>query len=213
MNSSRHRLTVRTHGFHPCNRSSILRGDVFSKENYEIFTIEKDFKNAAQYIAKKRRDFHRSYNTKRHWDDPLKGEYGDEYWGVLGEILFRNHIKQKNLKDKSDFPKLFTEDQKNLPKYDVKICDKKIEVKSIPPDSHGKKRIRLLIKESEFHNDDFFIAIKFWDDNTYSICGYITLEEVLNTKITQLKYSKGYSFFLKDLQHIKNFWDIFAELV
>jgi hypothetical protein len=77
---------------------------LFSNKNYENFNINEDFKKAALYVAKKRRDFHRSYNTKRHWNDPSKGEYGDEYWGVLGEIIFRDHIKKKNLKEKSDFP-------------------------------------------------------------------------------------------------------------
>lgn len=31
MNLCHHRLTVRTHGFHPCNRGSIPRGDAFAE--------------------------------------------------------------------------------------------------------------------------------------------------------------------------------------
>jgi hypothetical protein len=184
------------------------------KENYEVHLISGELKSVSMYIAKKRRMFHRSYNTKRHWTDPNKGEYEDEYWGVLGEVLFRSQVKDRNLKSIFDFPPLFTTDQKSIPKWDAKVKDKSLEIKSIPPDSNGMKRIRLMIKESEFHKDDYFIPIKFWDDNSYSFCGYLTLEEVLSSPIQQLKYSKGYCFLLSEIPNqMSSLWDQWEELI
>lgn len=180
----------------------------FCKENYEVYLISEEIKMVSMYVAKKRRNFHRGYNTKRHWTDPNKGEYEDEYWGVLGEIVFRDQINKRKLKSIFNFPPLFTENQSTIPKWDAKVNDKTVEIKSIPPDSHGMRRIRLMIKESEFHKDDYFVPIKFWDDNSYSFCGYLTLPEVLNSPIQTLKYSKGYSFLLETIpNHMSVLWD------
>ena len=170
------------------------------KDNYKVYSVNAEEKKIALEAAKKRRNHHRSYGSKRHWQDAEKGEYADEYWGVLGELLFRKHVAHRIIDESLDFPPLFTEDQVNTPKYDSKIGSKKIEIKSIPPDSHGKKRIRMMIKESEFHDDDYYVAIKFWDEENYSFCGYLTKAEILNSGIVDLPYSKGYCFFLSELR-------------
>jgi len=170
-----------------------------NKSNYKVHAITVREQDTAIEVARKRRDFHRSYGSQKHWDDKEKGEYGDEYWGALGEIVFRKHLAHRILDKSLDFPPLFTEDQVNTPKYDAKIGSKKIEIKAIPPDSNGKSRIRLMIKESEFHDDDYFVAIKFWDEGTYSFCGYLTRSEVLERDVEDLPYSKGYCFFLTEL--------------
>ena len=60
-------------------------------------------------------------------------------------------------------------------------------------------RIRMMIKESEFHDDDYYVAIKFWDEETYSFCGYLSRQEILDNNIIDLPYSRGYSFLLSEL--------------
>ena len=171
-----------------------------NKENYIVHEINGQDKSSALLIAKKRRNFHESYGSQRHWHDEEKGEYADEYWGVLGEIVFRKQFSHRIMDKSVDFPPLYTEDQANTPKYDSKIGDKRIEIKTIPPDSNGKRRVRLMIKESEFHDDDYYVGIKFWDDDSYSFCGYLTKSDILQSEIIDLRYSRGYSFFLEDLR-------------
>jgi len=169
---------------------------------HRLTTWEKE--NAFK-VAKERRDYHRSYGTTRHWDDEEKGEYADEYWGMIGEMVFRKHITHRILDEPIFFPPLWKVPQGERIKYDARIGDKTIEIKTIPPDSHGKRRIRMMIKAGEFHNDDYYVAIKFWDEDTYSFCGYLTLKEVLDSGIvnnargTGGPYSEGYSIFLSDL--------------
>jgi len=115
-------------------------------------------------------------------------------------LVFRKHLAHRIIDESLDFPPLFTKDHANAPKYDSKIGSKKIEIKSIPPDSNGKKRVRMMIKESEFHDDDYYVAIKFWDEETYSFCGYLTRQEILNSNIIDLPYSRGYCFLLSELR-------------
>jgi len=170
------------------------------KDNYKLHMITSEEKKISLEAAKKRRDHHRSYGSKRHWQDKEKGEYADEYWGVLGELVFRKHLAHRIIDESLDFPPLFTKDHANAPKYDSKIGSKKIEIKSIPPDSNGKKRVRMMIKESEFHDDDYYVAIKFWDEETYSFCGYLTRQEILDSNIIDLPYSRGYCFLLSELR-------------
>jgi hypothetical protein len=179
---------------------TVYEEKLLDKNNYIVHPITIREQETATEVARRRRDFHRGYGSQRHWDDKEKGEYADEYWGALGEIVFRKHLAHRILDESLDFPPLFTEDQTNTPKYDAKIGAKKIEIKAIPPDSNGKKRIRLMIKESEFHDDDYFVAIKFWDEETYSFCGYLTRSEVLESDIIDLPYSRGYCFFLSELR-------------
>mgnify|MGYP003681295428 FL=1 len=170
------------------------------KDNYKLHRITDEEKKTSLEAAKKRRDYHKSYGSKRHWQDQEKGEYMDEYWGILGELVFRKHLSHRIIDENIEFPPLFTKDHANAPKYDSKIGSKRIEIKSIPPDSHGKKRIRMMIKESEFHDDDYYVAIKFWNEESYSFCGYLTKEEVTNSDIVDLPHSRGYCFFLSKLR-------------
>jgi hypothetical protein len=156
------------------------------------------WKDEAWETAVKRRDYHAAFGSKRHWSDPDKGEYLDEYFGSLAQIVFRENIIKIGLSDVAEFSPLYSPDLKSMPIWDARILGKTIDIKSIPPDTN-KIRKRMLVKKSEFKKLDFYIPIKFWNDNEYSFCGLATGEEVSRAEVTNFGYEDAYWFFLDQM--------------
>ncbi len=153
-----------------------------------------------------RRNLHSSYGSKKHWHDERSGEYSDEIYGCLGEILFRDVVKKNDLQDVSYFPPLYVNSVKDLamlPPYDAKIEEKKIEVKSIPP---GENKRRLLVKLKEYKKVDFYVAVKFVSDNKYIFAGFCTDKELKINEPFNFKYTTSYWIFLTNLRHMKREW-------
>ena len=166
----------------------------------KIFSIENVWLEEAIETAQKRRDYHANLGSKNHWYDPDKGQYADEIFGSLGQIVFREKIKDLGLEKNSKFAPLYTNDLSELPKWDAEVCGKSIEIKTIPPDTNVK-RIRLLVKVSEFKNLDYYVAIKFWDSKTYSFCGFATGSEIAKAQIRDFGYAPAYWLYIKELPH------------
>ncbi len=149
------------------------------KDKFRVYTVtDTAWKEEAWDTAVKRRGYHAKLGSKRHWSDPEKGEYTDEYYGSLGHIVWREKIKQIGLGPVAKFAPLYTDDLSTLPLWDSEIMGVAMEQKSVPPDSGGKKRIRLLIKESEYKGLPYYTATKFWNDNEYSFCGWVTKRDI-----------------------------------
>jgi hypothetical protein len=163
---------------------------------FKIRNIHPEWKQIAMDSAVKRRQFHSKKGSINHWYDPKKGEYTDEYYGSLGQICFENIIKQIGLDKDSEFVPLYTSDISSLPEWDAKILDQTIEIKTIPP-GIGKKR--LLAKVSEFKNLDMYVGIKFWNDKEYSICGYITGNNLKRVEPRNFGFADAHWVFLDQL--------------
>jgi hypothetical protein len=177
------------------------RGKCFKK-----YIIKEAWLEEAIETAKARRNFHSDFGSMNHWHDPKKGEYADEIFGSLGQIAFHNQIKENGLDKFSEFVPLYTNDLSTLPEWDAKVCGVTIEIKTIPPDEPNIKRCRMLVKVSEFKKLDQYAAVKFWDDKTYSFCGFATGNEISNSPISNFGFAKAYWRFINELPHkYKNF--------
>lgn len=175
-----------------------VRGDLV-----KIHKLCPELKKQGYDLAKKRRDFHAGYGSTRHWYDPKKGEYTDEYYGCIGEMIFMQTMQAKNLGSDAEFPPLFSEDPKNLPDWDARIKGKTFEIKTIPPDDPDTRRVRMLVKLSECkENIDYYLAIKFIDEDHYIYCGYITGKELVKIRPQKFRFSVSYAVFLKDLKRV-----------
>lgn len=174
-------------------------------KSYKVFIINSAVKDEALKNAIKRRDFHSKLGSCRHWKDSIKDEYFHEYYGNLAHLLFVNRLKDLGFEKYIKSAPLFVEDLSQLPEWDCLFLDQKIEIKGIPPDSieNNKevKRKRLLVKCSEFKNLDMYVAIKFWDDDKYSFCGFATGNELKRTIPKSFGYEKAYWMLLDELPH------------
>jgi hypothetical protein len=162
--------------------------------------VTDDWIEEAITTAKLRRQFHAEFGSQRHWYDPKKGEYTDEIYGSLGQIVFREKIREVGLGDRSEFCPLYTEDLSKLPDWDAKVCGKTIEVKGIPPDDEVARR-RLLVKKSEFKCLDIYAAVKFWNKRQYSFCGFATGNEVAKAPVADFGFAPAHWIFLNELRH------------
>ncbi len=163
-------------------------------------TIDDAWLDEALETAKARREFHSGFGSKNHWYDPKKGEYADEVFGSLGQIAFRERIRALGLLDCSKFVQLYTEDLSNLPEWDAKVCGKTIEIKTVPPDT-DVKRCRMLVKVSEFKKLDHYAVVKFWDDKSYSFCGFATGDEVGNAPVKSFGFAPAHWIYISELPH------------
>jgi len=118
----------------------------------------------------------------------------------LGQIAFREKIREIGLGSESEFAPLYTDDLSELPEWDAKVCMKEIEIKTIPPDD-TIRRCRMLVKVSEFKNLDQYAAIKFWDNETYSFCGFATGEEVSQSPVGNFGFAPAYWLYIHKLPH------------
>jgi len=159
-------------------------------------TIKPEWKKEALETATLRRKFHSKFGSPHHWHDKNKGEYTDEYYGSLGQIVFKEHCSIMGISHLCQFAPLYTSNLSELPDWDAKIDNKTVEIKSIPPDDSKIKRIRMLVKVSEFKSMDFYIAIKFWDSETYSFCGLATALDVISSPIKNFGFAPAYCLFL-----------------
>ena len=166
----------------------------------KIFEVKDYWEKEAMDAAIKRREYHAAFGSKRHWYDPTKGEYTDEYYGNLGHIAFRESIKKIGLEKYSKFAPLFVSDLGELPEWDALVLNQKIEIKTVPPDTNVKRK-RLLVKVSEFKNLDMYVAIKFWSKSTYSFCGFATGSEILSAESRNFGFALAYWMFLDNLPH------------
>ena len=163
-------------------------------------TIDPSWLTEAEETAKKRRDYHSGKGSKQHWFDPQKGEYADEIYGSLGNIVFREFMKKAYPEVPCESAPLFTTKLKEMPDWDNLIDGKhSLEIKAIPPDDEKIKRIRLLVKKTEFKKLDFYLGVKFWDINTYSFCGLATGEQVAGWPSKSFGYSPAYWCLLSEL--------------
>jgi len=118
----------------------------------------------------------------------------------LGQIAFRERVKEIGLERWSKFVPLYTENISELPDWDAEVCGESIEIKAIPPDSNVQ-RCRMLVKISEFKKLDQYAAVKFWDDRTYSFCGFATGEEVAKAPVGDFGYASAHWIFINELPH------------
>jgi len=177
------------------------------KEKFKIYTVTNPaWKDEAWDTAVKRRQFHTGFGSKKHWSDPEKGEYTDEYFGSLGHIAWREKIKEIGLGPVAQFAPLFTENLKELPPWDSLILGRQTEQKTVPPDSEHKKRIRMLIKMSEYKGLDFYTATKFWNDDEYSFCGMASKKDVERAiqegRVKSFGFQEAIWFYLDQLRPI-----------
>lgn len=161
--------------------------------------IKQEWKDEALDSAIKRRKFHSKFGSKNHWHDAKKGEYTDEYFGSLAQIVFQNRLKDIGIN--GEYCALYTNNLKTLPDWDALISGKTIEIKAVPPDDEKIKRRRLLVKISEFKNMDFYVPIKFFNESSYEICGYATGLEISATKPKSFGFAKAYWMYLEELPH------------
>lgn len=168
-----------------------------------------EWKKEAIETAHLRRKFHANFGSPNHWHDEKKGEYTDEYFGSLGHIVLREHCKMRNISG-CQFAPLYTDNLSELPEWDAKIHNASVEIKTIPPDSSGIRRRRMLVKVSEFKSLDFYLAIKFWDEETYSFCGLASGEEVSSAPVRDFGFAPAHWFFLDQMpREVKgNWWEV-----
>lgn len=172
-------------------------------DHVRIHKLCPELKKEGYALAKKRRDFHAGYGSTRHWHDPKKGEYTDEYYGCIGEMIFMHLMQEKNLGNDAEFPPLFSTNPKELPDWDARIKGKTFEIKTIPPDDPDTRRVRMMVKLSEFkENIDYYLAIKFLDEDHYIYCGYIRGKDLVKTNPQKFRFSISYAVFLKDLKRV-----------
>lgn len=177
-----------------------------------IRTIKEEWKTEALNSAKMRRNFHESFGSKKHWSDPNKGEYDDEYYGSLGQIVFRERVKELGLEKLAKYAPLFTSNLKELPSWDANIEGCEIEIKTIPPDD-VKARTRMLVKVSEAKKVDVYVAIKFVSPTEYKFCGYATSEEVRKQTPVNFGFAPAYAIKLEEMPNklIGRWWEQFKK--
>ncbi len=169
----------------------------------KTYTITSDaWKQEAWDSAIKRRNYHAALGSKRHWSDPDKGEYTDEYYGSLAQIVFREHLIKIGLEEASEFSPLYTDNLSSMPAWDAKVLGRTIDVKSVPPDTHVQRK-RMLIKVSEYKGLDAYVPVKFWNENDYSFCGMASKKEVDNAPVKNFGYENAYWFFLDQLRPLQ----------
>ncbi len=161
-----------------------------------------------------RRDYHRSVGSTGHYYDPEQGEYKNEIYGCLGEIVFRDIVKKNGLGSVSHFYPFYSIGREEIAKkanHDAEICSKTIEVKTVIPPSGHKKRI--LVKLREYKKGiNFYVVVKFINDNEYVFAGFCTDEELkINTPRSFGQGGKCYWRLLEDLHHMKKDWWEFEE--
>jgi len=171
-----------------------------------IHTVNRGVHLEALSASKARRDFHAGYGSKRHWHDAKKGEYADEYYGLLAEVLFRDRVNGLGFAEDFEMPELFTEDRDSIPSWDALLFNKTIEIKAIPPDTDGICRQRLMIKLEEFKKMDFYVAIKFLNAREYIFCGWATGEEIEAAPIHNRGFADAYEIMMRDLHPMRNSW-------
>ena len=162
--------------------------------------IEPHWKEKALQTAKLRRQFHAKFGSPNHWHDSKKGEYTDEYYGSLGHIVFKEHFRKQGLLNVCEFAPLYTNNLDDLPAWDALVSSSSVEIKTVPPDDKIK-RTRMLVKVSEFKKLDFYVAIKFHDQETYSFCGMATGEEVASFPVRNFGFAPAYWCFLDKMPH------------
>lgn len=179
-----------------------------------IHTVTPEQLAEATEAGTTRRDYHRNLGSTKHYYDPEQGEYKNEIYGCLGEVGFRDIVIRNGLGPVSRFYPLYSIGREELGKkanHDAEIETKTIEVKSIIPPSGHKKRI--LVKLSEYKKGiDFYVAVKFINDNEYVLAGFCTDEELrINTPRSFGQGGDCYWIYLKDLHHMKKNWWRFEE--
>lgn len=173
------------------------------KDKFKVYTTIKDsWKQEAWDSAIKRRKMHSAFGSKKHWTDPDKGEYLDEYYGSLAQILFRERIIEIGLSKVAEFSPLYTDDLTTMPPWDAKVFNLTIDVKAVPPDT-DKIRKRMLIKLTEYKGMAFYIPIKFWNDDEYSFCGMASKKEVEAAPKMSFGYQVAYWFYLDKLRPLE----------
>lgn len=176
------------------------------KDKFKVYTItDQKWKDEAWDTAIKRRKYHAALGSKKHWSDPDKGEYTDEYFGSLGHIVWREKILEIGLGPVSEFAPLYTDNLSELPAWDSKILGKTTDQKTIPPDTN-KIRKRMLIKLSEYKNLDFYVAIKFWNEDEYSFCGMVSRKRIKDEgdeHKSNFGFAEAYWFLLDDLKPVE----------
>lgn len=176
-------------------------------DGFEVLKVRPSWIKEAVKTATKRRNYHSKRGSKRHWHDPSKGEYTDEIYGSLAQIIFREKMKSDGFESICQFSPLYSESLDEMPTWDALVEGKTIDIKATPPDSAGIKRVRMLVKVREFKKLDFYVAIKFWSKREYSICGFATGEEVASTPRVNFGYALAHWFFLDKLPHtLKDKW-------
>jgi len=182
---------------------------LFEKCEYLIRTVSSEEIEEAKEAGIKRRQLHSGYGSTKHWIDKREGQYSNEIWGCLGEIVFRTAIKRAKIEDICEYPSLYVnkvEDLKSLPDWDYLLDGKKIEVKTIPPDTGKICKKRLLVKVCEYKPMDFFVGIKFVNKEEYFFAGWCTDQELKENPPHNFGFTKSYHRLLSDLHLMKKEW-------
>lgn len=174
-----------------------------------IHRVTCEQKEEATNAGTTRRNYHMERGSTKHYVVPNEGEYDAEVYGCLGEIAFRDIVKKVGLESVSKFHPLYSitkEDWDNKAECDAEIYAKTIEVKTVMPPSGHKTRI--LVKKSEYKEGiDFYVAIKFIDEERYILAGFCTDEELKRKKpMTVGQGGPCYWMFLEDLHHMIPEW-------
>lgn len=152
----------------------------------------------------RRADHDRNGNTG-HWGDPE--DIRDEYFGSLGQIVFREHCRDLGLPIESGPLFVPNIELPNHPGWDARIAPHTIEVKAVPPDGEDGGRIvrrrLLLVKKRENHNSDYYVAVKFESATRYWFAGFATRDEVLAAPEFS-KFAPAFSIPLEKLHRISS---------
>ena len=162
-----------------------------------VYEITQEEKDEALKIGMRRRNFHKQFGNKNHWTDPKKGEYGDEYYGALGEVLFYNSALRADLGGVLTRAPAFSEDPRSMPDWDFKLNGKEIEVKTVPPNGKTEEgrdiiRCRMLVKECEFKKVDLYVCVKLVDEDHYYFPGYATGDQVAEAPLGNFGFKDCY---------------------
>lgn len=170
------------------------------KREFRVMTIDPAWLDEAMESARKRREFHARLGSERHWTDEKKGDYGDEFYGSLAQIAFREQVRMLEHPPRCEFAPLYMDDLSELPDWDALVEGRTIDVKAVPPSDKTARRSRMLVKVSEFKHLDFYVAVKFWaGGQEYSICGAATGNQVANKPVVSFGFTDCYSFYIDDL--------------
>lgn len=170
------------------------------KREFRVLPVLPAWCDEAWETARKRREFHAALGSERHWTDVKKGEYGDEYYGSLAQIVFRERLLALEDRPACEFAPLYTDDLSKMPDWDALVEGKTVDVKAVPPSDKTTRRARMLVKISEFKRLDFYVAVKFWDEGReYSICGAATGAQVADKAVVNFGFADCHAFYIDEL--------------
>jgi hypothetical protein len=129
------------------------------------------------------------------------------YLGKIGEEVFFDFLRSKNIIFEEDLTSAEEEDN-----FDLKINGFEIDIKTI---SYKKFQVRLLEVKNKFDNCkqyDYYVGIKLNESLTEAtVYGYATKEDIKNAPVKKFTTVEDYWIYLDKLRPIMKLIDIFKE--